>query len=776
MKGNGIMYVAGINKYNQIYFESNNHNSVGTNIVCPPISISLQTSNCLSYSTFGSHSVTIMNNEQSTTIGPFTGNPRIQTNKKRLTKWSRITIEDEFGNEYKPTSVVCGLEYTLYLLNPRQKDDIPHLAYFYEGKNDDTLLFLDTDEHIPIALFGGSHISAAITKEGSILIIDSSIFAQDNHCPKLLTLPNSEKAIQVAFLNKFVYVLSSTGKVYRTNNLKQKQLKQVKYLEEYNITHISGSKNHILVVTNDGKVLGHGQNKHGQLGIGENVQSTNQFILIESLKDKISAAYAGSKHSLFQTSSGAIFACGSNSNGQLLLEEPSDNIYYNPTPTTINKGAVFCIAGAGISCVFVSCKLPPNMPNMKLSLPSPRAKPTKPAKESKQPKSDKIKEIFEIQSQVREMKSVFEAKNNRIIELRQENMNIIKNIENIIKKIDQNKAKVTNKKPKNTPNNTKSKILDDDDDFDDDIEPSKIEKENKNQPKVQNKKTPVVYKKPSGPLLFRKKDKTDQKDNNTENHEANETKEEENQSNVDQNKNDDKEEDEKTKEEEEEETTNNDENEIGEEHNEDDDDIDDDDDVDSNDEADEIDDDDIDINKKESKNEMTTNKNEDNENKDETNAPEEAAENENDDISDEEENNNRNEETTNAKSDEEVDAPNEKDEENLNNNDNDDKAEADESKFEQADDNENENKEDNKINDEDSDEEVDNNENDNVNESDDEQNEEALDNNENNDVDKDETEQPNKETSEKDDEEVDENPEKEGSGEYSANYSSDDDN
>ena len=64
MKGNGIMYVAGINKYNQIYFESNNHNSVGTNIVCPPISISLQTSNCLSYSTFGSHSVTIMNNLQ----------------------------------------------------------------------------------------------------------------------------------------------------------------------------------------------------------------------------------------------------------------------------------------------------------------------------------------------------------------------------------------------------------------------------------------------------------------------------------------------------------------------------------------------------------------------------------------------------------------------------------------------------------------------------------------------------------------------------------------
>ena len=181
----GLMCVSGLNTFNNIYYESNNNNKTNDPIVSPPVQVPLNIPDCLSYSNCSNHAVTIMNNQPSTTIGPYTGNVRSQKEKKKLKKWLKITIKDDEDNIYLPISAVCGDSYTLYLLNPLQEDEAPLLAYFHQNQRNGSPVFLDTEGTFPLALYGGCNIAAAITKEGEILIIDSSVLNTNNLTPKI---------------------------------------------------------------------------------------------------------------------------------------------------------------------------------------------------------------------------------------------------------------------------------------------------------------------------------------------------------------------------------------------------------------------------------------------------------------------------------------------------------------------------------------------------------------------------------------------------------------
>ena len=55
-----------------------------------------------------------------------------------------------------------------------------------------------------------------------------------------------------------------------------------------------------------------------------------------------------------------ILSCGSNINGQLLLSNDPGEVVYTPTETTIRGGSTFCIAGSGLSVIFVGIDPPPN--------------------------------------------------------------------------------------------------------------------------------------------------------------------------------------------------------------------------------------------------------------------------------------------------------------------------------------------------------------------------------------------------------------------------------
>ena len=101
------------------------------------------------------------------------------------------------------------------------------------------------------------------------------------------------------------------------------------------------------------------------MGLGEETESVSLFTKISSLVGyKIRAAYAGCGHSLFETREGKILSCGFNFSGPLILSSEGENVY-SPRETTITSGAAFCIAGNGISVVFIGSK-PPKTPNMRI--------------------------------------------------------------------------------------------------------------------------------------------------------------------------------------------------------------------------------------------------------------------------------------------------------------------------------------------------------------------------------------------------------------------------
>ena len=119
----------------------------------------------------------------------------------------------------------------------------------------------------------------------------------------------------------------------------------VSELSGQEIVCVSGTCDHFLAVSKEGRVFGRGSNEHGKLGLGKGTESVSSFTEISLLrKYEIRAAYAGGDHSLFETREGKILSRSYYDCAQLLLRiGPSDDVYA-PTETTITSGAAFCIA------------------------------------------------------------------------------------------------------------------------------------------------------------------------------------------------------------------------------------------------------------------------------------------------------------------------------------------------------------------------------------------------------------------------------------------------
>ena len=101
-----------------------------------------------------------------------------------------------------------------------------------------------------------------------------------------------------------------------------------------NVIQISGIYNHILVLTEEGKVYSKGSNLYGELGTGDYKDLLKHFYEISSLSQyKIKAVSAGEQHSLFLTSERTILECGKNE----LDESPK----VLPVITSFKKGVEF---------------------------------------------------------------------------------------------------------------------------------------------------------------------------------------------------------------------------------------------------------------------------------------------------------------------------------------------------------------------------------------------------------------------------------------------------
>lgn len=359
-----MLQIAGNNKFCQINEDISKKNSKNEPIIYPSYTSSFSATSLLSYSICFDHAVVISKKGIIQGVGD-NSNHQIWDSlpKEVLKKWTQFEIQDIYGKSYNPLSAVCGYDNTLYMAQ-KQDDDSVHLFYIRSGKNYGIPLLLNTKNRKPIAIYGGLTTAAAIDSNGSILFINDMVFKDIDNEPQIGSLPNDEIAISLACCDECVFALSLSGLVYKSErNSNGLIFMEVFELKKFKIINISGISGQCLAVSDEGKV--YGQGKANVIGIKSKQETIDQFTVIKELSSyKIKAAYAGTMHSLYQAISGKIISCGNKDTGALLIEGPL-NDEYTPTPveTIIKSNAKFCIAGVGVSAVFVNCEIPKNCPN-----------------------------------------------------------------------------------------------------------------------------------------------------------------------------------------------------------------------------------------------------------------------------------------------------------------------------------------------------------------------------------------------------------------------------
>ncbi|KAL7694719.1 putative regulator of chromosome condensation 1/beta-lactamase-inhibitor protein II [Plasmopara halstedii] len=94
----------------------------------------------------------------------------------------------------------------------------------------------------------------------------------------------------------------------------------------FQVTSIACGWKHSLLATSDGVVFAWGSGRHGQLGLGTDIDETETPKHIQALTDiAITHVFCGWEHSVFSSSSGEIFTCGNNRHGQLGVTKKIDS-------------------------------------------------------------------------------------------------------------------------------------------------------------------------------------------------------------------------------------------------------------------------------------------------------------------------------------------------------------------------------------------------------------------------------------------------------------------
>lgn len=361
-----MFFACGVDQYGQLGEKANCEHSIS-----PLKNICCFTSPIKSYSIYGVFAIIVTEQNQLQAIG-YNNYCGITDSlpKEVLDHFTPFEIKDNQDRALVPKSEVCGESYSLYLLTNPDDPTKSILALSVSHTTSPNPEILNIGTLNPIALYGGNENAAAIDDQGHIIFIPTQ--SSKSTLLKSCSLPANEKAIHVAICLKFVFALSSTGKVYSSSIPSNNELNfsKVKELDGIEIVDISASFDHCLAVSKNGKTFGFGSNEYGQLGLGRLKKEVKKFTEISSLKKfSVCKVFAGSNHSLFQIPGGQYLSCGSNSYGHLAIKDkPSRKNYYSPVETVVEKGTFFAFAGQFVSVFFTGeSGIPKDSPNMTLN-------------------------------------------------------------------------------------------------------------------------------------------------------------------------------------------------------------------------------------------------------------------------------------------------------------------------------------------------------------------------------------------------------------------------
>lgn len=145
-------------------------------------------------------------------------------------------------------------------------------------------------------------------------------------------LESDEWCIQMVSGHADTLLLSNKGRLFRSFGEGYFEKCAIDALDEgETICQVATGENHSLLLTNKRRLLVSGENNYGQLGVSKETQSTTPFIVcsVDDLKkgEFISRIVARGNHSLLLTSKGRLLGSGDNRHGQLGMPEDKNHVF-----------------------------------------------------------------------------------------------------------------------------------------------------------------------------------------------------------------------------------------------------------------------------------------------------------------------------------------------------------------------------------------------------------------------------------------------------------------
>ena len=198
-----------------MFNEFNKKTSKETPYIWPPFISHLKVSSLLSYSTYTRHSVWVTKDGRAFCVGFNEDNRIIDTvDKKTIQNEKEVIIKNKDGHQLKFISAVCGVFYTLYLV---QGENGGNNQLVFSYSNNSKPLFLKTDNYNPKYLFGGRNTAIAVDGDGAIFVINHSVLNNPNDEIEAFFLPNDEKPTSIAICQDSVIIVGSKGGIYESS-------------------------------------------------------------------------------------------------------------------------------------------------------------------------------------------------------------------------------------------------------------------------------------------------------------------------------------------------------------------------------------------------------------------------------------------------------------------------------------------------------------------------------------------------------------------------------
>jgi alpha-tubulin suppressor-like RCC1 family protein len=217
----------------------------------------------------------------------------------------------------------------------------------------------------------GDDYSLAATSTGQLYAFGENSYGQlgsttnnttfkPNPTPTLVTLPGATGTVtQLSANGLHSLVLTSTGQLYAFGNNGAGELGNPTGINNFinanpvpklvglsgatgQVIRIAAGESHSMALTSSGQVYTFGGNGRGQLGRTQNTMAnpTPTVVAFPGATGPVTQIAAGSQHSLALTSTGQLYAFGSNFDGQLGNAQNTGMSTAHPTPTLVSLSGV----------------------------------------------------------------------------------------------------------------------------------------------------------------------------------------------------------------------------------------------------------------------------------------------------------------------------------------------------------------------------------------------------------------------------------------------------